>query len=190
MGSRSGADRAALKAHIGVDADCGVVHSLDTSTAKLHDSQIWDDLLHGEEISVWADKAYVSAAREAAINAAGGRVLLTSTIRPGRSTCTRAAPSRAAMALWGRPDCENVLGSAQFFRMRAGFGFANCRNRFSCLGWRSRKDRRWLAPVWAQPGGRGLPGLWHAAVCGPPKGDGRWFAGLCHRPGRNWQGTI
>ena len=60
-----------MKAHVGVDADSGVVHSLDTSTAKLHDSQVWDDLLHGEESSVWADKGYVSAAREAAFAGPG-----------------------------------------------------------------------------------------------------------------------
>ena len=60
-----------MKAHIGVDADSGTVHSLDTSTAKLHDSQVWDELLHGEETSVWADKGYVSAAREAAFAGPG-----------------------------------------------------------------------------------------------------------------------
>ena len=43
-----------MKAHIGVDADSGVTHSLETSTAKLHDSQVWDSLLHGDETSVWA----------------------------------------------------------------------------------------------------------------------------------------
>ncbi len=42
-------------AHIGVDADSGVTHSLDTSTAKLHDSRVWDALLHGDETSVWAE---------------------------------------------------------------------------------------------------------------------------------------
>ena len=60
-----------MKAHIGVDLDSGVVHSLDTSTAKLHDSQVWDALLHGEETSVWADKGYVSAEREAAFAGPG-----------------------------------------------------------------------------------------------------------------------
>ena len=60
-----------MKAHIGVDADSGTVHSLDTSTARLHDSQVWDDLLHGEETSVWADKGYVSAEREAAFAGPG-----------------------------------------------------------------------------------------------------------------------
>lgn len=60
-----------MKAHIGVDADSGVVHSLETSTAKLHDSQVWDELLHGDEDSVWADKGYVSAEREAAFKGPG-----------------------------------------------------------------------------------------------------------------------
>ena len=58
-------------AHVGVDADSGVVHSLGTSTAKVHDSQVWDELLHGEETSVWADKGYVSAEREAAFPGPG-----------------------------------------------------------------------------------------------------------------------
>ena len=60
-----------MKAHIGVDADSGVTHSLETSTARVHDSQVWDELLHGEETSVWADKGYVSAEREAAFTAPG-----------------------------------------------------------------------------------------------------------------------
>ena len=44
------------EAHIGVDADSGVTHSLQTSTSKLHDSQVWDEILHGEETSVWAER--------------------------------------------------------------------------------------------------------------------------------------
>lgn len=55
-----------MKAHVGVDAGTGIVHSLETTTAKVHDSRVWDQLLHGGETSVWADKAYVSADREEA----------------------------------------------------------------------------------------------------------------------------
>jgi IS5 family transposase len=58
-----------MKAH--VDANSGVVHSLETSTAKLHDSRVWDDLLHDGETSVWADKTYVSAEREAVFDGPG-----------------------------------------------------------------------------------------------------------------------
>lgn len=60
-----------MKAQIGVDAGSGVVHSLETSTAKLHDSQVWDELLQGDEDSVWAGKGYVSAEREAAFKGPG-----------------------------------------------------------------------------------------------------------------------
>ncbi|RBI68396.1 IS5 family transposase [Roseovarius sp. TE539] len=60
-----------MKAHVGVDAESGIVHSLETTTAKVHDSRVWDELLHGEERSVWADKGYVSAEREAAFTGPG-----------------------------------------------------------------------------------------------------------------------
>jgi len=60
-----------MKAHVGVDADSGTVHSLETTTAKTHDSQVWDELLHGNETSVWADKGYVHAEREAAFSKDG-----------------------------------------------------------------------------------------------------------------------
>src|SRR6056297_9591 len=60
-----------MKAHVGVDAHSGVVHSLETSTGSVHDSRVWDELLHGDETSVWADRGYVSAEREAAFTGRG-----------------------------------------------------------------------------------------------------------------------
>ncbi|SLN74845.1 IS5 family transposase [Roseisalinus antarcticus] len=54
-----------MKAHVGVDSRNGLVHSLETTTARVHDSQVWDGLLHGDETSVWADKGYVNAERAA-----------------------------------------------------------------------------------------------------------------------------
>jgi IS5 family transposase len=48
-----------------VDAEGGIMHSLEAATAKVHDSQVGDGLLHGAETSLWADKGYVSAARVA-----------------------------------------------------------------------------------------------------------------------------
>lgn len=60
-----------MDAHSRVDADSGVVHSLETSTARLHDSQVWDNLLLGEETSVWAYKGYVSAEVKAAFKRPG-----------------------------------------------------------------------------------------------------------------------
>lgn len=48
-----------LKAHIGVDADSGVTHTLKTTTAKVADINAVEGLLHGEEEKVWGDAGYV-----------------------------------------------------------------------------------------------------------------------------------
>jgi IS5 family transposase len=47
-----------LKAHIGVDAKEGHVHSLVTSAANVADSTVLPGLLHGEERKVWGDGGY------------------------------------------------------------------------------------------------------------------------------------
>ena len=60
-----------MKAHVGVDLDSGVVHTLEVSTAKVHHSQRFDELLHGNEHVVFGDKGYVSGEREEAFRAEG-----------------------------------------------------------------------------------------------------------------------
>jgi IS5 family transposase len=47
-----------LKAHIGVDAKSGLVHTVTTTTASVHDATVMADLLHGEETVLVADSAY------------------------------------------------------------------------------------------------------------------------------------
>lgn len=47
-----------MKAHAGVDADSGVVHTVTNSSANEHDKTKMDDLLHGEEKAVFGDKGY------------------------------------------------------------------------------------------------------------------------------------
>lgn len=47
-----------LKAHIGVDSKTKRVHSAAVTPANVHDSQVLEDLLHGEERRVWGDSTY------------------------------------------------------------------------------------------------------------------------------------
>ncbi len=47
-----------MKMHIGVDEKLGLVHSLATSAANVHDIAAADQLLHGKEKAVWADAGY------------------------------------------------------------------------------------------------------------------------------------
>lgn len=50
-----------MKAHIGVDADSGLVHTVTTTAANEADVEQVADLLHGKEHNVWADSGYRGA---------------------------------------------------------------------------------------------------------------------------------
>ena len=41
-----------------MDADTKLIHSVATTSARVHDSQVIGALLHGEERGVWGDSAY------------------------------------------------------------------------------------------------------------------------------------
>lgn len=56
-----------MKAHIGVDSKTKLIHSVAVTSANCHDSQMLEDLLHGDETRVWGDSAY--AGQKEAINA-------------------------------------------------------------------------------------------------------------------------
>ena len=48
-----------MKLHIGVDADSGLVHSMATTSANVHDVTQAHRVLHGEERAVWGDAGYI-----------------------------------------------------------------------------------------------------------------------------------
>ena len=47
-----------MKAHIGVDKDNGLIHSIETTSANVHNLTPASELLHGEETVVYADSCY------------------------------------------------------------------------------------------------------------------------------------
>lgn len=53
-----------MKAHVGVDSKSGLAHTLVCTTASVHDSQMADQLLHGEEKEIYGDKAYSDQKRK------------------------------------------------------------------------------------------------------------------------------
>lgn len=60
-----------MKEHIGTDLDSGLIHSIEATTAKVHDSKKMDDCLHGEEDIVSGDRAYADKERKRKMRAAG-----------------------------------------------------------------------------------------------------------------------
>ena len=47
-----------MKAHIGVDSETGIVHSMTTTATNAHDVTQAHNLLHGVETVVWGDAGY------------------------------------------------------------------------------------------------------------------------------------
>lgn len=76
------------KAHIGVDKDSGLVHTLKVTSANVHDVTMTSELLTGEETSVHRDSGYLGAEkREDAItrNGQGKRIKYRINRRPSQS---------------------------------------------------------------------------------------------------------
>jgi IS5 family transposase len=60
-----------MKAHIGTDTGKGLVHSVVVTNAAVHDSQVMDELLHGDEQSIYGDSAYSGETRKTGYEAKG-----------------------------------------------------------------------------------------------------------------------
>jgi IS5 family transposase len=60
-----------MKAHVGTDTGRGLAHSVVVTDAAVHDSQVMDRLLRGDEEAVYGDKAYASEEKKAEYEARG-----------------------------------------------------------------------------------------------------------------------
>jgi IS5 family transposase len=60
-----------MKAHVGTDTGRGLAHSVVVTDAAVHDSQVMDELLSGEEQAVYGDKAYASEEKKKEYEARG-----------------------------------------------------------------------------------------------------------------------
>ena len=54
-----------MKAHIGVDSETGIVHSMSATAANVHDVTETHNLLHGGETVVWGDAGYQGVGKRA-----------------------------------------------------------------------------------------------------------------------------
>ena len=76
------------KAHIGVDQDSGLVHSVEVTSANTHDVTMVPKLLTGEETTVYGDSGYLGAEkRDDAItrNTKGKKIKYKTNRRPSQS---------------------------------------------------------------------------------------------------------
>jgi IS5 family transposase len=73
-----------MKAHIGVDAKSGLVHTAGVTTGSVHDAKVMDNLIREDDRAVYGDKGYASDEKKRAAKAAGVRWAVKEKARPGR----------------------------------------------------------------------------------------------------------
>ena len=96
------------KAHVGVDSESGLVHSLEVTSANVHDVTITSKLLSGEEEFVYGDSGYIGAEkRENAIthNNHGKKLYTESIVNQVRSNVS----PKVASTMLKRKNAKNLL---------------------------------------------------------------------------------
>jgi transposase, IS5 family len=73
-----------MKAHAGVDADSGLVHSVATTAANAHDVTQAHALLHGQETDVFADSGYRGVEKREEVQAQHPKVNWHIAMMPGK----------------------------------------------------------------------------------------------------------
>ena len=114
-----------MKAHIGVDAETGLVHSLQTTSANVHDLTPVEELLTGEETTIFADAGYRGAERRTQAKATWHIAM-----RPGkRRVLTDSAKDRITNKLETLKAQVRAKVEHPFRVIKIQFGFIKARYR-------------------------------------------------------------
>lgn len=114
-----------MKMHVGVDESLGLIHSLTTTPANVHDLTQADQLLHGNEKRVWGDAGYRGI--EKRDEHAGRDVDWLIALRPGvRSKLAKSDPLAKA-----EQSKASVRAKVEhcFHRIKCQFGYSKVRYR-------------------------------------------------------------
>ncbi len=88
-----------MKAHVGVDAESGLVHTAGVTTGKVHDAKVMDRLIREDDEAVYGDKGYASEAKKRAAENVGVLWAVKEKAKPGRDLTQR---QRARNRRFGR----------------------------------------------------------------------------------------
>ena len=138
-----------MKAHIGVDAATGLVHSLVSTAANVQDVTQAHALLHGEESTVFADAGYVGAQkREENQDTAGA---MANRYAAGQTQSLTRYTRRKTVGSTGVPEGQ---GSHQG-RAPVSRGEKPLLASQDPLSWLGEKYRADVQPVWASQSAAG-----------------------------------
>jgi IS5 family transposase len=112
-----------MKAHIGVDARSGLVHTAGVTTGKVHDAKVMDELIREDDRAVYGDKGYVNDAKRQRAERAGVLWAVKEKAKPGREL-SRAQRRRNRKFGKVRAKVEHV-----FRVLKCQFGYRKVRYR-------------------------------------------------------------
>ena len=78
-----------MKAHVGVDAKSGLVHTAGVTTGSVHDAKVMDRLIREDDRAVYGDKGYASDEKKRAAEDAGVLWAVKEKAKPGRKLSKR-----------------------------------------------------------------------------------------------------
>jgi len=73
-----------MKAHIGVDAKSGLVHTAGVTTGSVHDAKMMDNLIREDDRAVYGDRGYANDRKQRQAEAAGVLWAVKAKAKPGR----------------------------------------------------------------------------------------------------------
>ena len=114
-----------MKAHIGVDADTGIVHSMSTTAGNVHDVTEAHGLLHGGETQVWCDAGYQGVHRRE--ENLGREAEWQVVMRPGRRR--QLDPESEEALAEKRKASVRAKVEHPFLKVKRVFGYAKVRYR-------------------------------------------------------------
>jgi len=112
-----------MKAHIGVDARSGLVHTAGVTTGKVHDAKVMDNLIREDDRAVFADKGYVNEKKKRAARAAGVYWGIKEQRKPGRQL------SASQKKRNRRKGCVRAKVEHVFRVLKCQFGYRKVRYR-------------------------------------------------------------
>jgi IS5 family transposase len=117
-----------MKVHIGVDKDTGLIHSVETTAANVHDLTPAAELLHGEETVVYADAGYQGIEKRAEMEGKG--IGFRVAMRPGKRRALPDTPEGRVDGLIETAKAHIRAKVEHPFRvMKRQFGFQKTRLR-------------------------------------------------------------
>ncbi len=114
-----------MKAHIGVDSKTGIVHSLSTTAAHVHDVTEVHHLLHGGETQVWCDAGYQGVHKRD--ENLGCEVEWQVAMRPGKRR--KLDPESSEAVAERRKGSVRAKVEHPFLKVKRVFGYAKVRYR-------------------------------------------------------------